>query len=228
MKFIYATVLFPFIYFGAYLWGQSTSGISVRIGMGIIRPDINCLNRRFTALNYPEAYATLPAGAVEFVLRANDNWEGGFRFQSGRSGTKSKGGYQSETEIRMAKFMINRGIITTGKVRWGVSVGAESSSLAVTLTRNLPASLNFTQFLNGPNDPGYVSPGGKLITNALNLGGGIWMKFPVGKNLEIRALGEWYGGTKKYWQLNDQLLKDSPKTGIHYWNTYIMLGWNFN
>jgi hypothetical protein len=183
-------------------------------GTGMYFSDLSCMNRWFAYYNYP----TLPSGSGMGLLGINwevtEKWSGGFQISQSNSGVQRKSGYGVSYQSAAFDVYAVWKVIRTRNFSLGPVGGFEFRALNINVERAISAKASLDDLLSQSNN--LSSNSGAILRNsARNLHFGICFEtnFPSKRTQTgIRILGS--GGSGSRWQMNDQILYDSPRNGI--------------
>ena len=188
--------------------------VKIIAGTGMYFSDLSCINTWFNYYNYP----TLPSGSGMGLMGINweitEKWSGGFQIGQSSSGVQRKSGYGVSYQSTAFDVYAVWKLIRTRNFSLGPVGGGEFRALNINVERALSAKASLDDLLSHSNTLS-TNSGAVLRNSARNLEFGIWAEtnFPSKRTQTgIRILGS--GGNRSRWQMNDQILYDSPRNGI--------------
>ncbi len=188
--------------------------VKIIAGTGMYFSDLSCINRWFSYYNYP----TLPSGSGMGLLGLNwelsEKWSGGFQISQSSSGVQRKSGYGVNYQSAALDVYAVWKLIRMRNFSIGPVAGFEVRNLNINVEKVLSAKASLDDLLSHSSTLSSNS-GAVLRNSARNLEFGIWLEtnFPSQRTQTgIRILGS--GGSGSRWQMNEQILYDSPRNGI--------------
>ncbi len=188
--------------------------VKIIAGTGMYFNDLSCMNTWFDYYNYP----TLPSGSGMGLLGINweltKKWSAGFQISQSNSGVQRKSGYGVSYQSAALDVYAVWKLIRMRNFSLGPIAGFEARSVNINMEKTLSAKASLDDLLSHSNT--LSSNSGAILRNsARNLEFGIWIEtnFPSQRTQTgIRILGS--GGSGSRWQMNEQILYDSPRNGI--------------
>lgn len=197
--------------------------IMIKGGGGMYFANFSCLNTWFKYYDYPE----LPSGSLSGFGAISWQQDRGFRVSLAvsrrASGQQFRGGYTIGYSTEALSMRAGYALVRLGN--WSmIPMGmVEFRNAGVRLERNLPSSVTLDDLLSG-NGGFSRNTGAVLRKSGRNLGGGIQFEWDGGKGVVAGFTVAGTTGSRSRWELNDQVLPDSPRNGLRGMITEAYLG----
>lgn len=190
------------------------SSVNLTAGSGLYFTDYTCLNNWLINYNYPTLPSGSGSGTLGLIWDISDRWATGIQLNSSASGVSKKSGYAVSYQSSALDFMLMFKIIQNTYFTLGPVGSIEFRTIGVSLERALSSQASMNDLFSQSN--GFSqNTGARLRNSARNLGAGIQIETnrkETRTQIGVRTMAS--GGSKSRWEVNEQILFDSPRNGI--------------